>query len=179
MTRARTCVWLAALLALGAACAPEGGDAATRGIGAPEVGRPAPAYHAVSMDGDSVSLSAQLGRVVLLNVWATWCRPCREELPVLQGLHEAHAGDGLVLIGVSVDAAGDERKIREFLREFGITYDIWRDPGERVASTFFTIGVPATYLIGRDGTLLWKHLGPVRENDPRLMPLLRQALAGV
>ena len=152
-------------------------EAAGGSLASPRIGAPAPAYSALSIDGDTVSLAGERGRVVLLNVWATWCRPCREELPVLQALHEAHAPEGLEIIGVSVDAAGDERKIREFLREFGITYRIWRDPGERVASTFFTIGVPATYLIGRDGMLLWRHLGPIRADDPRLMPLLRRALA--
>lgn len=142
------------------------------------VGRPAPDYSAVSIDGDSVSLAAHRGQVVLLNVWATWCHPCRDELPVLQKLHEKYASQGLNLVGVSVDASGKEGRVREFARSFGITYPIWLDPDEGVAHTFLAVGVPATFLIGRDGTLLWRHVGPIRENDPRLMPVLVAALTG-
>jgi thiol-disulfide isomerase/thioredoxin len=141
-----------------------------------DVGKPAPAYAAVTLDGDSVSLAALRGKVILLNIWATWCHPCREEIPVLQRLHQAYAGRGLALVGVSVDARGEEAKVRDFARSFGMTYPIWHDPDERASATFLAIGVPATYLIGRDGTLLWRHVGPVREGDPKLKRALERAL---
>lgn len=150
------------------ACDSESGMAA--------VGRPAPAYSTVSIDGDSVSLASQRGQVVLLNVWATWCHPCRDEMPVLQDLHEKYGGQGLNLVGVSVDARGEQAKVRDFVRRFGLTYPIWLDPDEGVAHTFLAVGVPATFLIGRDGTLLWRHVGPIRADDPRLMPVLVAAL---
>lgn len=140
------------------------------------VGSVAPDYAALSLAGDSVSLADHRGRVVLVNIWATWCHPCRDELPVLQKLHEADSGKGLDIIGVSVDAYGEERKVRDFAKSFGLSYPIWLDPDERVTHTFLAIGVPATFLIGRDGTLMWRHVGPIRSNDPRLMPVLREAL---
>lgn len=142
----------------------------------PEIGKPAPAYHAVSITGDSVSLSEIRGRVVLLNVWATWCHPCREEIPFLQTLHERYAGRGLELVGVSVDARGEEETIRQFAKDFKMTYPLWLDPDERVQATFLAIGVPATYLIDRDGVLQWRHVGPVRADDPTLMRALEHAL---
>ena len=142
----------------------------------PEIGQPAPDYRAVSITGDSVSLSDSRGRVVLLNVWATWCHPCREEIPVLQALHERLAARGLELIGVSVDARGEEATIRQFANDFRMTYPLWLDPDERVQATFLAIGVPATYLINRDGVLRWRHVGPVRANDPTLMRELEHAL---
>ncbi|MGH7721088.1 MAG: TlpA disulfide reductase family protein [Gemmatimonadaceae bacterium] len=143
---------------------------------APAVGAPAPQYQTVSIDGDSVSLYGLRGKVVLLNIWATWCHPCRDELPVLQALHERHAAQGLELIGVSVDARGEESKVRDFAASFGLTYPLWLDPDERVSRTFLAIGVPASYLIGRDGTLLWRHVGPIREGDPSLGRALETAL---
>ena len=153
---------------------------AEEGAGAPapvSVGRPAPAYRATTLEGDSISLGALRGKVVLLNVWATWCHPCREEVPFLQGLHERHAARGLELVGVSVDAAGEERSILDFARRYGMTYPVWRDPAERVSSTFLIIGVPASFLVGRDGTLLWRKTGPVSESDTAFARLLEAALA--
>ncbi len=142
----------------------------------PEIGQPAPAYRAVSLAGDSVALDQARGRVVLLNVWATWCHPCRAEIPILQALHERYAGRGLELIGVSVDARGEEETIREFAQDFQMTYPLWLDPDERVQSTFLAIGVPATFLIDRDGVLRWRHVGPVRANDTTLLRELERAL---
>ena len=142
----------------------------------PEIGKPAPDYRAVSLTGDSVSLADARGRVVLLNVWATWCHPCRQEIPVLQALHEQYASRGLELVGVSVDARGEEDTIREFANDFRMTYPVWLDPDERVQSTFLAIGVPATFLIDRDGVLRWRHIGPVRPNDSTLARELDRAL---
>jgi thiol-disulfide isomerase/thioredoxin len=144
----------------------------------PEIGQPAPAYRTVSLAGDSVSLSQKRGRVILLNVWATWCHPCRDEIPILQGLHERYATRGLDLIGVSVDAHGEEDTIREFARDFKMTYPVWLDPDERVQSTFLAIGVPATFLIDRQGVLRWRHVGPVRASDTTLLHELERALGG-
>jgi peroxiredoxin len=162
----------AGALSLLGACAGTGDDTAR----APEIGQPAPDYRAVTLDGDSVSLGQSRGRVVLLNVWATWCHPCREEIPVLQALHERHASRGLELVGVSVDARGEEETIREFARDFRMTYPLWLDPDERVQSTFLAIGVPATFLIDRQGALRWRHVGPVRANDSTLARELELAL---
>lgn len=142
----------------------------------PEIGQPAPAYRTISLTGDSVSLDQAHGRVLLLNVWATWCHPCRQEIPILQALHERYAVRGLELVGVSVDARGEEETIREFARDFRMTYPLWLDPDERVQSTFLAIGVPATFLIDREGVLRWRHVGPVRANDTTLVRELERAL---
>ncbi len=140
------------------------------------VGELAPAYSAALLDGGTASIADYRGQVVLLNVWATWCAPCRQEIPYLQSLHDAHATQGLAIIGVSVDAAGAEGTIREFRTDFGMTYPIWLDPEEKVQTTFLALGVPATYLIDREGTLRWKHLGTVRATDTTFTNALREAL---
>lgn len=158
------------LAALASGCGGEGGAVA-------EVGKPVPAYAATTVEGDSISLAGMRGKAVLLNVWATWCHPCREELPDLQRLHERHAPRGLTVVGVSVDDASTAgTDVRDFARRYGVTYPLWRDPDERVLSTFRAVGVPNTYLIAPDGTLLWKRLGPVKADDPELAAALERAM---
>lgn len=158
------------LLAVTIGCAAK--EPATR----VEVGLEAPDYAARTMSGDSVSLALLRGKPVLLNVWATWCQPCKVEIPYLQELHTKHAAEGLQIIGVSIDARGDETKIEEFAREFEMTYPIWRDPDERVNARFLAIGVPSTYLIDKDGVLRWKHLGTLRPTSPGFVEALEHVL---
>lgn len=142
------------------------------------VGDEAPAYSATNMSGDSVALAGLRGKVVLLNVWATWCAPCREEIPFLQTLYDKHKSDGLEIVGVSVDARGQEESIKGFIQDFGMTYPVWRDPDERVQSLYLALGVPASYIIDREGVLKWRHLGIVRETDTTFANALAAALKG-
>lgn len=153
------------------------GGCGERTAPAPEVGSPAPAYSATSLAGDPVSLEELRGKVVLLNVWATWCVPCREEIPALQALYEESAGRGLEVVGVSVDAPGSEEAVRDFARRFDLTYPIWLDERGAVTSTFRATGVPNSYLIDREGTIVWKRVGPVEAGDSSLARALRESLA--
>jgi cytochrome c biogenesis protein CcmG, thiol:disulfide interchange protein DsbE len=134
------------------------------------------AYHAVSLDGSEVSLRDLRGQVVLLNVWTLWCLPCRSEMPVLERLHRAYQPAGLTLIGVNVDARGDIATVRNFIRTTGLTYRIWLDPDDGVSAHFPTPSLPATWLIGRDGRIVWNRLGMVHPDDPELGTALRNAL---
>ena len=141
-----------------------------------EIGAPAPAYRTVSLEGDSVSLAAQRGKVVLFNVWATWCHPCRDEIPELRELHAKYKARGLELVGVSVDADGSDEAIRAFMKDFEMEYPIWRDPDERVSTRFLVVGVPATFLIDRDGILRWRKTGPIQPRDSSLTAAIERAL---
>ncbi len=175
----RRTVLTLAMLAL-AACSPSertpGTVPATPDDGVVDVGHPVPAYAAVSLDGDSVSLAGQRGKVVLLNVWATWCHPCRDEIPQLRAIHEKYRQQGLELIGVSVDTDGTDETIRSFMRDFQMTFPIWRDPDERISSQFLIVGVPATFLIDRAGVLRWRKTGPIAPNDTSLLSAIARAL---
>lgn len=142
-----------------------------------EIGGPAPAYGAVDLAGDSVHLTQLRGDVVLLNVWATWCAPCREEIPALQALFERHGADGLEIVGVSIDGRNEGENIRAFAEEFGVTFRIWHDPEDRIGARFRTVGVPTTFLLDREGVIRWRHMGPVTEDDPSLEAVLAAALA--
>jgi cytochrome c biogenesis protein CcmG/thiol:disulfide interchange protein DsbE len=141
------------------------------------VGVAAPTYEAQTLDGARVDVAALKGQVVLLNIWATWCKPCRQEIPALETLNQRHDSAGLRIIGVSIDSPGEEDRIASYAKELGATYTLWHDPDNRVSSTFLAIGVPASYLIGRDGTLRWRHVGPVTAEDPALNAALATALA--
>ena len=134
------------------------------------------AYRAVSLDGSEVSLRDLRGQVVLLNVWTLWCLPCRSEMPALERLHRAYQPAGLTLVGVNVDARGDIPTVRNFIRTTGLTYRIWLDPDDGVSAHFPTPSLPATWLIGRDGRILWSRHGMLHPDDPELDTALRNAL---
>jgi thiol-disulfide isomerase/thioredoxin len=141
-----------------------------------QVGAPAPRYAATTLAGDSATTSGLAGKVVLLNVWATWCAPCRDEIPFLQSLYEKHRQAGLEIIGVSVDARGQDAAIQGFVKDFGMTYPVWRDPDERIQSLYLALGVPASYLIDREGILRWRRIGTVSESDTAFARVLAAAL---
>jgi cytochrome c-type biogenesis protein len=164
---------IAGIIALASGIACSGSAESPRVV---EVGQPAPAYSAVTATGSRTSTASLAGRVVLLNVWATWCAPCRAEIPYLQRLHDRHQKEGLSIIGVSVDALGEDDKISAFAAEMSMTYPIWRDPDERILSDFMAIGVPASYLIDRTGVLRWKRVGIIRETDTTFTSALESAL---
>jgi cytochrome c biogenesis protein CcmG/thiol:disulfide interchange protein DsbE len=140
------------------------------------IGTPAPLYGAVTMDGDSVDLASLRQHVVLLNVWATWCIPCRREIPELQALHQDLESRGLKVLGVSVDGGDAQGDVAGFVSDFGMTYTVLRDPGERVLTIFRIQGVPASYLIDREGVVRWKTLGPFKASDSGLQAALRETL---
>ena len=144
--------------------------------GSVRVGAPAPPYRAASLAGDSVSLDSLRGRVVMLNVWATWCTPCRDEIPVLQALHEQYGRDGLEIVGISINARGEQGRIGQYARSIGMTYGIWHDPDDRISNLYRAIGVPASYLIDRDGILRWRRIGPIAAGDTALLRVLAESI---
>lgn len=154
-------------LALLAGCAPER---------APRVGVAAPSYRGHDLEGQPVDLAALRGAVVVVNVWATWCQPCRRELPALQELQDQHARDGLRVIAVSIDAAGGAPEIRAFLDEHGIDLTVVHDSRQRVTRAFGTTGVPETFLIGRDGLLRHHWLGRIDARSPSVRAPVYAAL---
>lgn len=139
---------------------------------------PAPAYAAAQLDGEGdLALQDLRGEVVLLNTWATWCHPCREEMPLLEQLHDDYGADGLRVIGVSIDRDGADARVREFAGNAGVTFTLLRDPRNSFSRTFRTTGVPETMLIGREGELLYRWKGPL-DGGPEDRALIEGALAG-
>ncbi len=126
------------------------------------VGSQAPGFNAVDMartDGSLKTLSDYRGKVILLNIWATWCGPCRKEMPSIEAVHRDYAGRGLAVVAVSVDAEGMEDAIRHFTDEYNLTFDILYDATGLFRAVYRYTGVPETYIIDRNGTIRRKWIG--------------------
>ncbi len=145
---------------------------------APEVGDRAPSYSADSLRGERVALDELRGDVVLLNAWATWCGPCREEMPYLQELSRDYSKRGLRVVGVNVDRSADEGAIESFLAEVGVTFPTVLDPADRFARTFVTSGVPESLLIDSDGTIMHRWKGPLDDRPDDTEAIIESTLAG-
>ena len=141
----------------------------------PQPGDPAPAYAGVSFAGDSVSLASLRGDVVVLNVWATWCKPCLHEIPALKRLHAQYADSGLRVLGVSVDRDRDAAK--RFAREHAMPWVNLHDSDDRLRRIFaFSKGVPKTILIDRTGTVRGFWYGQFDPAEPDKAGRIRAAL---
>jgi peroxiredoxin len=148
-------------------------------------GAEAPGFDAHTLDGVPVTLADYEGKVVLLNVWATWCAPCREEMPSMQRLRQAISDPDFQVVAVSVDAdapgvlgylgrpGGD---VEGFVEELGLTFDILRDPSGRIGETYQTTGLPETFLIGRDGVIYRKVAGGTLWDAPEYQELVQRLL---
>ena len=125
-----------------------------------QVGVRAPDYTAVDIaTGDSVSLRQRYqGKVTLVNIWATWCGPCREEMPSMQEAYAKLKPRGFAIAAVSVDE-GSVDDVKQFVREFGLTFDILQDRTGRIQQVYQTTGVPESFLVGRDGVIIKRLIG--------------------
>jgi peroxiredoxin len=123
-----------------------------------------------------MSLASLRGRAVLLNFWATWCTPCRQETPFLQSLFARSASEGLVIVGVSMDTGDARGQVEDFVREYGVTYPVLVDPQTRGMDIYEVIGLPASFLVDRDGVLRWMRIGPVAESDRDFLKALETVL---
>lgn len=125
---------------------------------------------------EQVSLRDHRGRAVMLNVWATWCVPCKEEIPDLQSISEEHRGAGLDVVGVSVDEGDYDGDVLSFADSYGADYEIWRDPEGDFSRTFHSVGVPETLLLDRKGVVVHRWKGPL-QSEPETDRLISTALA--
>jgi len=150
-----------------------------------ETGARAPAFEGRTLDGRAVSLEELSGRVVVLNVWATWCAPCVRELPALERLHRALAPHGLAVVGVNVDAApalphgaaqGLEDWVATFVEELGLTFPIWLDAEREIEKAYRITGLPTTFVIDRDGRIVRQDRGAVAWDQPPHSTQIRELL---
>lgn len=142
-----------------------------------EVGSRAPDFKAVDLaNGDTLTLASYQGQVVLLNVWATWCEPCRVEMPALERLQQELGPHGLRIVAVSIDEAGPD-VVREFQREYGLTFQILQDRSRAIERTYQTTGVPETFVLNREGRIVKKVIGAAEWDSPVNKDLIRRLLA--
>ncbi|MFZ5504315.1 MAG: TlpA family protein disulfide reductase [Pseudomonadota bacterium] len=141
-----------------------GAAGATLALGLPAAVRagvapsaPAPDFTLRSLDGPNLRLQEQRGKVVLLNFWATWCGPCREEMPQLNKLFERFRPSGFTLLGVNVDE--DSRNAAGIAGQLGVKFPVLLDSDKRVAKLYDLSAMPSTVLIDRDGKVRYLHRG--------------------
>ncbi len=142
-----------------------------------EIGDPAPAFAATTLDGTSVGVEDLTGAPFMLNIWATWCAPCREEMPELQELHDAYADQGFRVVGVSVDDRGSLPTIEAFIGELGIEFPIYHDPSWEIVDYYSLLGLPGTFLVDHNGVVVRRWLGPFRPMEEDVQEDVRELLA--
>lgn len=138
--------------------------------------RDMPEFTFTDADGNEKSLKDWQGRVVLLNIWATWCGPCREEMPSLSRLEAKLGGDQFAVVPVSVDRKGISA-VQKFLGEIGVSnLPVLNDPSARLNFKVRALGLPATLLIDREGREIGRLVGPAEWDSPEAQALIRAAL---
>ena len=123
----------------------------------PKIGAAAPDFALKSSSGKNLKLSEHRGEVVMINFWATWCGPCRQELPLLNRLHEQYRKTGFTLLGVNIDDRQDAAQ--DMAKKLGITFPVLFDTDKRVSRLYDVNAMPSTVLIDRDGKVRYIHLG--------------------
>ena len=139
-----------------------------------QVGKPMPAFTGEMLDGSTFDLAKERGNVVFLNLWATWCGPCRYEIPELEKLHKEHAAQRFKVVGVSVDEGGDQ-VVRDFVEEQKVSYPIVLDPQSKLATILETVILPTSVIVDRKGTVVWKKFGVVTTDDEEMIRALDAA----
>ncbi|HMQ35671.1 MAG TPA: redoxin domain-containing protein [Chloroflexaceae bacterium] len=161
-----------------------GRDAATQAQPMGEVNRVAPAFEVPALDGGTVSLDAYKGQVVLLNFWATWCEPCKRELPALEAAHQELGDQGLAIIGVNLTddelvQGRDQTAIAEFLAQYGVTYPTALDLEGEVTNAYRVFPLPTSFFIDGEGRIRYVHIGELTRDDvqARFLELKEEASA--
>jgi len=142
------------------------------------VGSHAPDFHVTTVDGAGrrKTLRDYRGNVVLLNVWATYCIPCRVEMPSIETLQKTYGPRGLQIVAVSVDDTASDAAIRGFARRYDLTFEILHDPTGAIERDYQTTGVPETFVIARDGVIRKKVIGADDWGTPGNQALIAQLL---
>jgi peroxiredoxin len=138
------------------------------------VGSRAPGFHATDVaTGRPVTLEQYRGRVVLLNLWATWCQPCRVEMPSLERLSRRLGSDAFRVVAVSIDDDADS-VVAAYARQLGLSFDILHDPSAAIKQAYQATGVPESWVINRDGVIIKKVIGASEWDGPVNEALIRR-----
>jgi peroxiredoxin len=124
----------------------------------PRVGNPAPDFTLPALGGNPVRLSNYRGKVVFLNFWATWCPPCRQEMPSMESLYQRFKGQDFEMFAVSIDTKAADH-VQSFVSTYGLTFPVLLDPNKKVYRLYGLTGVPETFIIGKNGEILLKIIG--------------------
>ncbi len=140
--------------------------------GAASVKGPAPNFTLKSLGGKNLKLSEMTGNVVLINFWASWCGPCREEMPLLNALHKKYESLGFTVLGVNVEE--DARKARGFLKNFPVDFPVLLDNENRVSKQYKVIAMPTTVVVDRDGNMRYLHQGYKSGDEQKYQKMVKK-----
>ncbi|MCH7588839.1 MAG: redoxin domain-containing protein [Chloroflexi bacterium] len=129
----------------------------------PEVNSPAPDFNLQSVAGETIRLSDLRGQPVLINFWATWCAPCRIEMPALQDRFETYSEEGFAILAVDFDEPAEA--VLAFGEEFGLTFDLLLDPGGKIQDLFRIRGYPTSFFLDEQGVIKVVHIGVMTEGQ--------------
>lgn len=128
----------------------------------PEEGDVAPLFSITLLDGGEFKLGNHKGKPLVINFWASWCKPCRDEAPALEKVYTRYMDKGVGFIGIAI--YDTEEKARGYIKEFGITFPNGLDKTGEVAESYRIYGIPKTFVIGKDGRFTYIHMGAVTED---------------
>ncbi len=140
-----------------------------------KVGLPAPDFTFSGLDDKKVSLIDLKGKVVFLNIWATWCPPCREEMPSMEKLYQELRGNDFEILAVSIDASG-ATAVDAFMKEYKLSFPALLDPKGTITNLYGTTGVPESFVIGRDGIIEKIVIGPMDWFTPEAVRFFRSLM---
>lgn len=127
------------------------------------------------MAGTQLRLSDLKGKVVLLNFFATWCPPCRDEMPSIEEAYHTYRDKGFMVLGISRDEEGN-KALEPFVKEFGLSFPVVLDLELQAFNLYFVRGIPVSYLLDRQGRIAGMHIGPADWNSPEAQALIEQLL---
>ena len=139
---------------------------------AAEVGKPAPDFTLKSLGGQNLKLSEMTGSVVLINFWASWCGPCREEMPLLNSLHKKYEPLGFKVLGVNVEQ--DVKGAKGFLTNFPVDFPVLLDSDNRVSEQYKVIAMPTTVVVDRDGNMRFLHQGYKSGDEAKYRQMVKE-----
>ncbi|MDB4870380.1 MAG: resA [Gemmatimonadales bacterium] len=144
-----------------------------------ELGSKAPDFTALTLDSipREKRLADYRGKVLMINVWATWCLPCRVEMPSIEALNKAYAPKGLKILAVSVDDPGTDATIRAFVKQYGLTFEVLHDGQGKISELYDISGYPETFIVGKDGVIRKKLMSATDWNSPEARALVDRLLA--
>ncbi|HTT75941.1 MAG TPA: TlpA disulfide reductase family protein [Candidatus Binataceae bacterium] len=139
-------------------------------------GKMASDFRLPTLGGQQVSLSSMRGKVVFLNIWATWCPPCREEMPSIEALYEKFKNDkNFVVLAVSQDSDG-RAPVASYVEKHGLKFDVLLDPENEVGEAYDVSGIPETFIIDQKGRIVAHHIGPYDWANPEIQDALQELI---
>ena len=140
-----------------------------------KTGLPAPDFTFPGLNGKMVSLSDYRGHIVLVNIWATWCPPCVDEMPSMEKLYQELKGEKFEILAVSIDSLGT-KAVAPFMKKYSLSFPALMDPDGTIQTLYQTTGVPESFIVDQDGLLIEKIIGPRDWAKPEIVGFFRQRI---